>query len=261
MFNDALELSAQHIPMVKELLGTDDDAWYLRVEWPSVLRREDATYQTTWLNLHNAGVISLDTYMEKIGIENVSEELDRIRDNMTDPITAAVMGKQLGEIAHQTLNRSLGIPPWGYVIPKIAVKATMTPQQEGNLAENFGWGQGSFGNSIGPQDNQGEQANEDTVNAGRITGKPYSAGSAVDTQVNGQPGIMTPPTAPGQPGQPVSAGGGQGALAAPGGNQAPAPMMTTDNNQGAAPTSQPGSGATSTSAKGAVKHQNQIHGR
>ena len=65
MFTEALKLAVYIAPEMKAAINEDD--WFLKIEWPSVLRREDATYQQMWLNLFNAGVISLETYYEKLG--------------------------------------------------------------------------------------------------------------------------------------------------------------------------------------------------
>lgn len=227
MFTDALATSAEFIPEMRPYV-TEDKNWYLICEWPSVLRREDATYQTMWLNLFNAGVISIDTYHQKIGIPDSTEEIERIKDNMKDPTTAAVMAHALGEVAHQTLNKALGIPPWGYVLPKVQLRGDLAPTEVGNMANNFGWDQGPYGPGIGPQGTEGLVAADNYNNQGFTNGNPMDGGSG---------NYMKP---------------------AP---QQANPQMTTDNNTGAAPTSQPGSGATSVSPAGANAQVAQNQGR
>lgn len=231
MFTDCLELASQHVPEMKDIINIEED-WYFYVEWPSVLRREDASYQQIWLNLFNAGVISVETYLEKLGIIDVSEELDRIRDNMKDPVSAAILGKQLGEMAHMTLNKALGIPPWGYVVPKVMLRGDLTPQQEANMAENYQWNEGPYGSSIGPQGMQGTAANDNVINQGFINGDAFSGG-------------MPAGVTPGKPIQP----------------QQPNPTLTPDQNQPGQTASQPGSGQPQpVSPAGAVAQLNQRRG-
>jgi hypothetical protein len=109
MFTKALKLAAEDIPELKEAVNTDED-WFLCIEWPSVLRREDATYQTMWLNLFNANAISLETYHEKLGLD-YSEEMDRLRDELTDKIPAAVISRQLGLLASQLISPPAPVEP------------------------------------------------------------------------------------------------------------------------------------------------------
>lgn len=220
MFTDALTTSAEFIPAMKAYV-VDDTEWYLNVEWPSVLRREDATYQTMWLNLFNAGVISIDTYHQKIGIPDSTEEIERIKDNMKDPTTAAVMAHALAEVAHQTLNKALGIPPWGYVLPKVQLRGDLAPTEVGNMADKFGWDDGPYGKGIGPQGTAGLVAADSFNNQGFTDGNPMDGGSANYMK----------------------------------------PQQTADNNTGAAPTSMPGSGATAVSPAGAAAQANQNAGR
>lgn len=221
MFTDALRISAEFIPEMKPFV-TDETDWYINIEWPSVLRREDATYQTMWLNLFHAGVISVDTYHQKIGIPDSTEEMERIKDNMTDYISAAVMGHSLPEIAASTLKKHLGIPAWGYVLPKVQLRGDLAPTEVGNIADKFGWDDGPYGKGIGPQGVEGLMAADNFNNQGFMT----------DGANGPQPNYMQPK-----------------------------PQQTVDNNTGAAPTSQPGSGATAVSPSGAVAQTQQNAGR
>lgn len=221
LFDRALIKAAKYIPELKEIMD-DADGNYLKVEWPSVLRREDATYQQIWLNLFNAGVISLDTYHEKLGIPDSSEEIDRIVDNLKNPYTAAVMGHQQGEIAHQAINKMLGIPAWGYVLPKVNLKGELAPQEVGNMAHNFQWDQGPYGDKIGPTGMDGQIAADNFMNAGFLNGNPRDGGS--------------------------------------GNYQGPNPQLTSDQNTGQT-ASQPGSGAPAVSPQGAINQANQQNGR
>jgi hypothetical protein len=223
MFTDALYMAAKFIPGLQEALDDDPD-WEFLVEWPSVLRREDPAFQTMWLNFMNRGIVSAETFMQKaLPVYDTEEEIDRIRDEMSDPIMAAIMGNQLGEVAHQTINKSLGIPPWGYVLPKVSLKGELAPQETGNMAHNFGWDQGPYGPDIGPTGYEGAQANANFDNAGFVK----------DTKDGPQPVYHGP--------QPAN------------------PQLTPDQNQGQT-ASQPGSGAPSVSPAGAVAQANQQAG-
>lgn len=226
MFTDALELTATMIPETKDAINDDD--WFLYMEWPSVLRKEDAGYQQMWLNLFHAGVISLETYMEKLGFNDTTEEVDRIRDEMKDPTTAAVLGNQLGALAHQSINKSLGIPPWGYITPKVSLRGDLSPQEVGNMAHNYNWDEGPYGPQIGPQGTQGSMANTNFINSGFI--QPGANG-----QVEGaQPMYQSP--------------------------QQPLPTLTPDQNTGQT-ASMPGSGAPAVSPQGAINQINQRRGK
>jgi hypothetical protein len=231
MFEDALKIAAKNNKDIKAVVETDEP-WYMCIEWPSILRQEDAQYQTMWLNLFNAGVVSWETYLEKIGMYDTGDEMNRVRDEMKDPTSAAVKGRQLGTMASQTLNKALGIPPWGYVVPKVQLRGDLTPDQEANMAQNYGWQDGPFGSSVGPQGAQGTAANDNFINAGQINGNPFDGGMPVGAHPGGQPANP----------------------------QAANPQLTADQNQGQS-VSQPGSGQPAVSAAGAAAQANQNAGR
>lgn len=96
LFVDALELVGMYNPELKELTDPEED-WSLKIMWPSVMQKEDPVYQSMLLNRLNAGTMSLQSYVEAQG--ESKEEIDRIRDEMNDPITAAILGKQLPQVA------------------------------------------------------------------------------------------------------------------------------------------------------------------
>ena len=218
MFTDALYTSAEFLPEMKPFV-TEDPGWYLNIEWPSVLRREDATYQTMWLNLFNAGVISIDTYHQKIGIPDSTEEIERIKDNMADVIASAIMGHSLPEVAHQTLNKSLGIPSWGTITPKVQLRGDLAPEEVGNMAANYGWDKGPYGDGVTKVGfNAPTSTMDPTPDATLPMNESYAPAPMAD------------------------------------------PQMTSDNNTGMAPTSQPGSGATPVSPEGAIAQQQQQAG-
>lgn len=101
MFTDALEVIAANKPELKDLVDTDDN-WGLRIIWPSVLQKEDPIYQSNLLNRFNAGLLSVQSYMEAQGDSN--EEIDRLKDEATDPVTAAILGKAWPQLAQIILN-------------------------------------------------------------------------------------------------------------------------------------------------------------
>lgn len=101
MFTDALETIAEYEEEFKDLVATDEN-WGLRVVWPSVLQKEDPMYQTMLLNRFNAGLLSAQSYMEAQGDSN--EEIDRIREEITDPVTAGILGRSLPMIAQTVIN-------------------------------------------------------------------------------------------------------------------------------------------------------------
>lgn len=199
MFTDALYLAAEDMKELRESVHTDE-SWFLCIEWPSVMRREDSAYQQMWLNRFINNTVSLETFLEKMGDGDTSEETDRLKDELKDPIIAAILGKQVGEVAHQAINKMLGIPPWGYITPKLSVKGELSPQEMGNIAHNYQWDQGPYGPAIGPQGYQGTQANENFTNQDFIKqpadGKPDGAQPQYQ---NPNPQMTPDQNAPGMP--------------------------------------------------------------
>lgn len=123
LFSDALEMAADHIDGINELV--DDDNWDIKIMWPSVMQKDDPQYQTMLLNRFNAGLLSPQSYLEALG-EN-KEELDRIREAATDPIQAGIMGHQLPMLAQALINAATAdIQAW------YALSQPQPPQQAGN---------------------------------------------------------------------------------------------------------------------------------
>lgn len=131
MDTDALYLSAMMMPELKEAI-VEDENWFLCVEWPSVLRREDSSYQSMWLNRVTQGLISLETYMEKMG-DDYSEEMDRLRDEMRDETSAAVMGRQLPMIAQNMLMPQPMMDP--AMDPNAAPSQIINPDQNTEMTQ------------------------------------------------------------------------------------------------------------------------------
>lgn len=134
MFRDALIMSTQLVPELKEAI-TDDPNWNVDIEWPSVLRREDATYQTMLLNMVNAKLLSVDTYLQKALGAPAAEELDRLRDNYSDPITAAILGGQTALLAQQVISPPSNTPPPPDVKYNVQIKAdaSLDPRANADL--------------------------------------------------------------------------------------------------------------------------------
>lgn len=185
MFKDALEISAKHVKELKDAVA--DPGWELYIEWPSVLRKEDATWQQTWLNLFNAGVISIDTYLEKIGVDDTSEEVDRTRDDMKDPVKAAMRGRMLGEMAQQLISPAPTGPTPPQVKYNVNVKsdATLDPSTNiGVIDEVMGGDPEAF---PAPQPGQAtpDQANPTLTpdqNTGQTASQPGSGTTAVSAE-------------------------------------------------------------------------------
>lgn len=94
LFTDAIKIIAKHETDIKELADGD---WKLKVQFPSVMQKEDPVFQQMLINRFNAGTMSLQSFLEMQG--ESKEEIDRIRDEFYDPITAAVLGRQLPQLA------------------------------------------------------------------------------------------------------------------------------------------------------------------
>jgi hypothetical protein len=98
MFTDALATIAAYKKEVRELV---DGEWSLKVQWPSVMQKEDPVYQQMLLNRWNAGTLSMQSYLEMQG--ETKEEIDRIRDEFADPVTAAALGHSFAPLAQFVL--------------------------------------------------------------------------------------------------------------------------------------------------------------
>lgn len=234
MFTDALNTVAKFDKNVKELVDTDEE-WYFYVQFPSILRREDASFQQMVLNRFNAGNISLESYLEMVGVQDVQEEIDRIRDNMKDPYVAAVLGRALPQLAQLALEK-LNPPAAPQPDVKVSLRGDLTPYQEANLATQQGFNDGPFPPTAGPQGNQGLIAQENADNAEFMTDDAFAGGTPIQRGPQGE----------------VVGGGAY--------EDAPQPTLTTDQNTGQT-ASQPGSGATAVSPEGAIAQNNQRRGR
>ena len=231
VMNDALECLSHWDSNIKEIISDDD--WYTRVSWPPAMRMDDPTYVTMVLNQTVMGFQSLQTTFERLGF-NSKEELDRINDEMDNPITAAIHGRMLGMLAELKIS---GPPTSAPPKINVSLRGDLTPEQETNMSVQHGFGSGPiYGPSAGPQGELGMRATDDAVNTGRISGQGYSTGQPVIT--GGQPLQNSQPSAP----QTIT--------------------PPTGNAPGAQVASAPGSGqATPNSPQGNINQQSQRRGK
>lgn len=247
IFEDALETVGLHDEAIREAADPNEN-WSLKVAWPSLMQKEDPVYQQMLLNRINAKTMSIQSYLEAQG--ETKEELDRIRDEMTDPVTAAIHGNAMPALAEKVINPvDPNAKPEPEIKHSVSWRAEMTPQQEANLAATIpGFQDGPFGMSMGPQGTQGAKAQSNVDNQGFLNGNPNQGGTAITRGPDGQP--IPNPAVKNQPG--VNANGG---------TSAPAQVNTQSNNvPGTGVTSQPGSGATTTSPQGALNQTSQNNG-
>lgn len=119
LFNDALEMVAANKPELSDIVD-QQDTWTLKINWPSVLQKEDPVYQSMLLNRFNAGTMSLQSYLEAQGESH--EEVERLKDEMTDPLTAAILGHQVPALAQVLIQAATAeIQSW---------MASVMPQQQ-----------------------------------------------------------------------------------------------------------------------------------
>lgn len=104
LFEDILEDVKSLDPKLKDSIGEE---YRIDIEWPSVLRKDDASFTTTQFNDVSRGFMSLETYLEKRGCTNVSEEMDRIKGNMSDPILGAVVSGNARMISQLQLQQQM----------------------------------------------------------------------------------------------------------------------------------------------------------
>lgn len=178
IFTDALEALAAHQPEAYGDLIDAEDNWSLRVMWPSVMQKEDPIFQNMLLNRFNAGLMSVQTFMEQQG--ESKEEVDRLRSEMADPVTAAILGKQTPAIAQAIINAATAeIQAWYQ-----ATVGAANPEG-GNTP-----GVNSNGGTAAPQiaASQGENVEgQGLISQPGSGATPVSAGGAVN-QVNQQLG-------------------------------------------------------------------------
>lgn len=223
MFTDAILVLGTIRDDVKEIADTSEP-WNLKIQWPSVMQKEDPVFQQMLLNRKNAGTMSVQSYLEAQG--ETKEEMDRIRQEMEDPITAAIHGNSLGLIATNLISPPQP-PPKEEPRVSVSLRGDLTPMQEAEIAMQSGFN--STG-EMGPQGTAGLKAGENKDNQGFIEGNAFQGGTPINQNLP----------------QPQAA---------------PAAVNTPANNQeGTGAVSQPGSGATTTSPQGALDQANQNAG-
>lgn len=227
VFEDALRAIAESESDIKELIDDEED-WAVKVSFPSAMNADDPSYNSTQLNMFNTGVLSLQTLLENLGYDK--QEIDRIRSEMEDPLTAAIHGRQLPMMAS-----ALIAPPQPNE-PKISVnlRGDLTPEQEANLAYQKGMNQGPFGTTAGPQGNQGMTAQANESNEGYIEGGKQTGGTSISRNADGS-------------------------MAQESGAGVTPPLMNgpNTNQEGVGIMSQPGSGAPAVTPEGALAQTNQ----
>lgn len=131
LFKDALETIALNKPELKDLVDEESN-WSLKVMWPSVMQKEDPVYQSMLLNRINSGLMSVQSYMEAQG--DTREEIDRIKDEMSDPLTAAILGKGLPQLSQILVQAATAeIQAWiQQVLPQPAEGQGNTPGVNSN---------------------------------------------------------------------------------------------------------------------------------
>jgi hypothetical protein len=215
LFTDAIETLAAYDPKTYGDLADDTDPWTLRTQWPSTIQKEDPIYQQMLLNRWNSGTMSLQSFLEAQG--ESGEEIDRVRDEMSDVLTAAIHARMLGTMF--SLNF---LPAPASAPPKVNVnlRGDLDPYQLGNIAYEHGFNGGphepnaAFPTSAGPTGYAGQRANDTMENQGFTQGN-FPNQTPVQRGPNGQP-IATP--ANNQPGtQPVSQPGSGAPAVSPGG--------------------------------------------
>lgn len=225
MFKDAFETLAAYDKDTYGDLADMSDPWSLKVQWPSTIQKEDPIYQTMLLNRWNSRTISLQSFLEAQGESN--EEVERIRDEMNDELTASIHANMLS--TSFALNF---MPPPSTAPPRVTynLRGELDPYQVGNITYEHGGNGGPndpnapFPMSAGPTGYGGQVAADNQANQGFLSGQ-YPNQLPIQKGANGKQ--ITPPT---------------------------------NNTPGGQPVSQPGSGATGASAQGAINQTVQNQG-
>lgn len=174
MFSDILHMAAANLPALKDLVA---DNFGLKIQWPSIMNKEDPIFQQMLLNRKNAGVISVQTYLEMQGETN--EEVDRIRDEMSDPVTAGILGNQLPLLAESLISPPQP-PPAEKPTANVSIKGEfLDPDIQNLLALE----------ALNTQDRQTEESHAQPSNPGQVGTPANNTGGPVS-----QPGSGATPT-------------------------------------------------------------------
>lgn len=112
IFYDAIETISEYDETVKSI-ADDTDGWKFKVMWPSTMQKDDPIYLQNLLNRFNANTISLQSFVEALG--ESKEEIDRIRDEIENPVTGAILGKSLGALYQAKLQAGQQILQAGFL--------------------------------------------------------------------------------------------------------------------------------------------------
>jgi hypothetical protein len=112
MFYDAIETIAEYDETVKSIID-ESDGWKFKVMWPSTMQKDDPIYLQNLLNRFNANTISLQSFVEALG--ESKEEIDRIRDEIENPVTGAILGKSLGALYQAKLQAGQAVMQQGFL--------------------------------------------------------------------------------------------------------------------------------------------------
>lgn len=253
MFMDAFKTLAKFDDGIKEL-WEEDSGWFLRIKWPGAHSKDDPVFQTMLLNRFNAGLISIQSYMEMIG--ETKEELDKIVDEMSQKNTAIIHGHQMPMMAEYMI-----LPPLSEMPPKVNLnlRGDLTPNQVGDIAAARGivTNQSPFPNTVGPQGNEGLRADDTTINQGLINNAGPNQPSAVQLDNTGRP--VPPLVAGGQSNASLAGAGGSSAQTSPQNGQPNQPMINPGGVTG--PMTQRGTGAPAASNQGTVSKRKQRKGQ
>lgn len=93
LLEDIYQDLLKHNAKFRESIGGEDVRF--DIEWPSVLRKEDSSYRTMLFNDVTRGLSSFETYLNKTGCPDASEEMDRVKSEMKDPVLGAILSANL----------------------------------------------------------------------------------------------------------------------------------------------------------------------
>lgn len=255
VFMDAFEVIAKFDDAIKELYE-EDSGWFLRVRWPGFMSKDDPVFQTMMLNRFNAGLISIQSYMEHLG--ETKEELDRIIDEMGQKETAIIHGHQMPMMAEYMI-----LPPLSEMPPKVNLnlRGDLTPNQVGDIAAARGivTDQSPFPNTVGPQGTEGLKATDDMMNSGLIKGQDTNGGEGTSVQLDNTGRPVPPLVAGGQSNATLAGAGGQSSQQSPQNGQSGQPMINPGGQTG--PMTQAGTGAPAASNQGTIKKTKQRRGQ
>ena len=127
------------------ITGEDIGGWYKnRIKWPSAMRIDDPVYIQNNLQqlTSDPPAISLYTYLERVGTEDVEAEIDRIKEQLMDPRIHPDRLSSAVDAAATVQEAELG-GEFGGFAPDGGLGG---PQ--GDLAPDTGMGNGAFGDQM-----------------------------------------------------------------------------------------------------------------